>query len=173
MKNRFIIITIVGILVTIASSFTVNAQEPIWREESAWSEGDGFPGKNWAMYLNYTIDSGTIETDLIADFDEYLDIGNITVYNDADSLFVEFEVFDGWQLNETHVDVAVDDDGNGIPDFPINKGGNPKIGKFDYKNETHYLYPNTTTFTFAITKTWSTGEIVYIASHAEVAIYSI
>ena len=160
-------------MVTMAFGITVNAQEPIWREESAWGEGDGFPGNNWAMYLNYTIDSGTVETDLIADFDEYLDIGNVTVWSDADCLFVEFEVSDGWQLNETHVDVAVDEDGNGVPDFPINKGGNPKIGKFSYKNETHYLYPNTTTFRFTITKAWSTGDIVYIAAHAEVAISSI
>ncbi len=41
MKTRLIIITIIGILVTMALSITVNAQEPIWREESAWGEGDG------------------------------------------------------------------------------------------------------------------------------------
>lgn len=169
MKTRLFGIIIVGIMVTMSFGITVNAQVSYWREESAWGEGDGFPGKSWAMYFSYTMDSGIVETDLIADFDEYLDIGNVTVWNDADSLFVEFEVFDGWQLNETHVDVAVDGDVDGVPDFPINKGGNPKVGKFSYKNETHCLYQDTT-FKYTITKAWSTGITVYIAAHAEVAI---
>jgi len=172
MKTRLLLVIIIEIMMTIAFGITVNAQEPIWREESAWSEGDGFPGNNWAMYLNYSIDSGTTETDLIADFDEYLDIGNITVWSDADSLFVKFEVVNGWQLNETHLDISIDN-GDGVPDFPINKGGNPKIGKFSYKNETHYQYPNTTTYIFGITKAWSTGDVVYIAAHAEVALSGI
>lgn len=31
-----------------------NVSVPIYREETAWGEGEDFPGKNWAMYFEYT-----------------------------------------------------------------------------------------------------------------------
>jgi hypothetical protein len=34
---------------------------PIFVYESAWGEGEDFPGKNWAMYLNYTVATSSQE----------------------------------------------------------------------------------------------------------------
>ncbi len=32
-----------------------NAGGQVVRRETGWGEGPGFPGKNWAMYLNFTV----------------------------------------------------------------------------------------------------------------------
>ena len=38
-----------------AEVLLLNETGYVVQEETAWDEGDGFPGKNWAMYFNYTV----------------------------------------------------------------------------------------------------------------------
>lgn len=38
-----------------AEVLLLNETGYVVQEETAWGEGDGFPGKNWAMYFNYTV----------------------------------------------------------------------------------------------------------------------
>jgi outer membrane protein assembly factor BamB len=106
-------------------------------------------------YTSYSLgplvyNGGIVITDLIADGGSpatEIDVGDITVWNDTTYLYIQYELFDGWLLNKTHVHVSGPDGGDGdtVPDdFPITKinkqgkGGSPKVGKFDYHNNTHY-----------------------------------
>lgn len=95
---------------------------------------------------------------LIADGgDEYLDVGDVMIWQDADYLYVKYVTVDGWTMWETHLHVAESAD-----DIP-QANGNPKVGKFDYK-ETH---DGVTEYTYMIPwgDDWS---ILYIAAHAVV-----
>ncbi|MFO7968031.1 MAG: hypothetical protein R6U44_10585 [Archaeoglobaceae archaeon] len=79
-------------------------------------------------------------TDLLAGQD--MDVGNVTVWNDATNLYVKYVVDkEGWCMTETHLHVAESADeipqteakgkGNG------DSGGNPIPGQFEYTNDTH------------------------------------
>jgi hypothetical protein len=66
---------------------------------------------------------------------QHIDVGTVYVWNDAEYLYVQYMIDDdawddgdGWGLYETHVHV-----GEGLEDFPLNRGGNPQIGHFTYK----------------------------------------
>jgi hypothetical protein len=67
------------------------------------------------------------------------DIGDVLVWNDADTLYVKF-VSTGDCLLETHVHV-----GTSLADFPLTKKGNPIPGHFDYSDPhgcvSEYTYP--------------------------------
>lgn len=84
-----------------------------------------------------------------------IDVGNVSVWNDVDTLYVKFETTDSWYLNETHVAVGTSVDA--IPQ----KNGNPIPGKFEYKNESF-----TNEYTYAIPLTGA--QELIIAAHAEV-----
>jgi len=79
--------------------------------------------------------AGVLDTqvDLIAGngSGESLDVGNISVSNNATHIVVEFTTIDGWLLNETHLHIANESE-EGIPQT---KKGNPKVGQFDYSEE--------------------------------------
>jgi Ca-activated chloride channel family protein len=98
---------------------------------------------------------------LIADGgDEYLDVGDVTIWQDATNVYVKYVTTGGWEMTETHL--HVDD---AVADIPQNKKGNPKIGKFDYSN---VHSPAVTEYTYTIPWSLSSGDILYIAAHAVV-----
>ena len=113
------------------------------------------------------------EVDLIADGgDEFLVVGNITYgeLNTTDGYYFVIIVFlyGEWQLNETHIHVTNGSDGNPIPQT---RKGNPKVGRFEYKNDTHYLYPEEQGMMLMINVTekgWQEGDTLQIAVHAEI-----
>jgi outer membrane protein assembly factor BamB len=145
-----------------------------------WNDND-------VSYTSYAL--GTIisfgpvyKTDIIADGGSpatEIDVGDITVWNDTTNLYVQYDLFDGWLLNKTHVHVSGEDgsDTDNVPDdFPITKinkngkGGSPKVGKFDYSNNTHYLYPEAMRITYLYTIPWADlGDPTFIAAHAAVS----
>jgi hypothetical protein len=106
------------------------------------------------MGIAHTVDN-PYSTDLIAG--QEIDVGNVSVWNDATNLYVEFGTTDNWHLNETHLAV-----GTSVGDIP-QKNGNPIPGKFEYKNESF-----TTNHTYAIPLAWAQGEELSIAAQAEV-----
>ncbi|MFX0105536.1 MAG: hypothetical protein ACFE75_08600, partial [Candidatus Hodarchaeota archaeon] len=97
---------------------------------------------------------------------QHIDVGDVIVWNNADSVYVNYSLIDGWCLTETHLHVATSLEG--IPQTQPNKkgngGGNPIPGHFDYKGEHDCL----STFTYEIPLTWNMDDLIYIAAHAEV-----
>lgn len=71
---------------------------------------------------------------------QHIDAGTITVYNDADYIYVTYNTANGYVLTQTHLYV-----GN-CEAIPVNKKGNPVPGLFPYKN----THNNITSFTYQV-----------------------
>jgi len=67
-------------------------------------------------------------TDLLAG--KTMDVGDLQVWNDVENLYVEYVLDPDWCLTEYHLHVAVSSE-----EIPQTKKGNPKPGKFEYKEE--------------------------------------
>jgi len=91
-----------------------------------------------------------------------IDVGTVTVWNDATDLHVEYETTDGWVMTETHLEVVCATD-----DFPTTKKGNPKVGHFTYGEP---LDPPNTEWSEVIplSEVWCGGDPLFIAAQAEV-----
>jgi len=123
-------------------------------------------------------------TDLLAG--QTLDVGDVLVWNDGDTLYVKYVIYEeGWCLTETHLAVVTD-----VNDFPTNKAGNPKVGHFPYQcsyNGSEWVFqikedgnadagcdaddsPETclTAITYTIPLDWVPDTELFIAAHAVV-----
>lgn len=92
-----------------------------------------------------------------------IDVGTVTVSNDATNLYVEYSTTGGWLLGETHLAVATS-----LSGIPQTKTGNPKVGKFDHQMEHD---PPVTDYTYTISLAdagYDPGDALVIAAHAEV-----
>lgn len=90
-------------------------------------------------------------------------IGTLSVYNDADYLYITYTLFDGWMLEETHVHVASD-----LSGIPCNRNGIPVPGQFAF-GACHD--PTVAVYTYAIEmEPWGFqyGDEVVVAAHAAV-----
>lgn len=79
-------------------------------------------------------DSHISEYPLLAGQD--MEVGTVKVSNDGEYLYVEYvlneaALDEGWCITETHTHAGAE-----LSDFPLNKGGNPQVGLFDF-NMTH------------------------------------
>ena len=101
---------------------------------------------------------GEQTVDLIAGGD--LDIGNVTVWNNTENIYVEFTTTGDWCMIETHMHIATL-----VADIPQTKKGNPKPGKFEYFGD---YDPCDTEVVFTIQNDYQTGDEVIIAAHAAV-----
>lgn len=90
---------------------------------------------------------------------QHIDVGSVSVWNDADFLYVKYETTGGWCLTETHVHIATQ------PELIPQRNGNPIPGLFNHKKEhdceTEYTYVD-------IPLDWNPDEVIYVAVHAEV-----
>ena len=86
-------------------------------------------------------------------------VGDVSVWNDADHLYVKYETTDGWYLIGSHVHFATSLDG--IPQII----GNPIPGEFDYAMEHD---PEVFKYTYEIALNALEPGTVYIATHADV-----
>ena len=110
--------------------------------------------------------NGPKTVDLLAGQD--MKVGEVTTWNDDDYIYVKYEldedaIDEGWCITETHVHVGKD-----LEDFPLNRGGNPQIGHFDYK-EKHD--PCVKEYKYEILLDdhgWEAGDDLLIAAHAVV-----
>lgn len=60
-------------------------------------------------------------------------VGEVTVDVVDDNYIITYNMYNsGYCLTETHLSVVDDANNDGNPDFPLNGGGNPKIGQFEY-----------------------------------------
>lgn len=103
---------------------------------------------SWEGFTDPEID---FTWDLIAGQNMYA--GTVHVYNDADTLYVVYTMFDGWMLEEAHVLVSLEEPGP--------KDGSP--GRFPYKKE---FNPPVSTCTFEIPLAdFPAKSTLYIATH--------
>lgn len=98
-------------------------------------------------------------------------IGTVSVGNDADYIYVTYEVIGGWELLETHLAAALSL-GTTYPSdgLPQTKKGDPILGKFPWKANHN---PAVTTYTYQISladEGFYVGQYLYIAAHAVVAL---
>jgi len=85
-------------------------------------------------------------------------VGTVTVTNDAENLTVTFATDPDWFIMETHLAVATS-----FGDIPQTKKGNPKVGKFPYKNSLDPYEP----FTISLSDLGAgSGDTLYVAAHA-------
>lgn len=68
--------------------------------------------------------------DLIAG--QHIDVGDVSIWNDADYLYVKYTTTDGWYMTETHLDVQceLEDIPQTLPNKKGKGGGNPIPGHF-------------------------------------------
>ena len=123
MKKLFLTLLAGGLLLTSCET------EPVGTAESL----DGLAAKskiNDKSTNTFTFDTScaaTQETDLIAGKNMYAGTVSVTKLDD-ETLEVSFNAAPGFCITETHLHVAAEPG-----DFPVNGGGNPKIGNFDYQ----------------------------------------
>lgn len=94
---------------------------------------------------------------------QYIDVGEVTVWNDADDLFVLIETTGGWLLTETHVAIATS-----MEELPQTGSGNPKVGHFDLSAEHD---PPVATYQYHVAYEYEPGVEVFIAVHAVVVLF--
>ena len=89
-------------------------------------------------------------------------VGNVTVSNDVENLYVTYTTMGDWHMTKTHLHVA-----ESLVDIPQNKNSSPTPGKFEYKTDPHE--PPVTDFTYTIPlNSWEPDTELYIAAHAVV-----
>ncbi len=96
--------------------------------------------------------------DLIAG--QSMDVGEVCVSDDGDTMTVEYTTDDGWQLVETHLHVAGEE-----ADIPQNRKGNPKIGHFEHSDP--HAWTDAYSYTFPLPDSGGDDEWA-IAAHAVV-----
>jgi hypothetical protein len=89
---------------------------------------------------------------------QYMDVGDVEVWNDGCTLYVRYTTDEPWWMTETHLHVATDPD-----DIPQTKNGNPKVGHFEYQM---IHDPRVNDFTYEVPL--NGDGIYYIAAHAVV-----
>jgi hypothetical protein len=101
-------------------------------------------------------------TDLIAG--QHHDVGDVTVWNDADFLYVSYEVHYVWlRLKQTHLHTADSLDG-----IPHNKNNIPVPGKFAHKT-LHDRWVQEFTYEIPMDPSWAPDTDLFIASHAVIS----
>ncbi|MEN8131093.1 MAG: hypothetical protein ABFS45_13040 [Pseudomonadota bacterium] len=99
--------------------------------------------------------------DLVAG--QHTDSGDVSVCNEADTLYVQYATVDGWLMTETHL--VVEQHPESIPQMG---SGNPKIGHFTYQRT---YTPGTNEDTYEIDLSGLglvEGDEIVIAAHAVV-----
>lgn len=98
------------------------------------------------------------EEDLMAG--QHTNVGQLLMYDTAQSLVVRFDAKPDWRITETHLAIATSPDG-----IPQTKKGNPIPGQFQYKNDT---LNSVESCQFNVPMTWASGTTLYIAAHCVV-----
>lgn len=105
------------------------------------------------------------DTPLIADGGSAataIEVGVVKVWNDADYLYVKYEISDlDWCITKTHLHAATS-----LSDIPQTKNGNPIPGQFEYF-ESHDCETEVT-YTIPLGE-WNPGDSLAIAAHAVVS----
>lgn len=93
-----------------------------------------------------------------------LDVGDVTVTQDTENLYITYTTTGGWYLIETHLYV-----GDSLADLPTTKRGNP-VPRLLPHNSTHLATDTVTshTYTIPLSTYFETDAVIDIAAHAAV-----
>ncbi len=91
-----------------------------------------------------------------------IDVGDLLVWNDSDTLYLQYNTASSWALAETHLAVA-----GSLAEIPQTKKGNPIPGKFPYK-ASHSPELMQYTYEIDLESIALTGGDIIIAAHADV-----
>lgn len=119
--------------------------------ESAGGEGTPYAKPRWAMWFPYTLNSGETKVKLLAG--DKIEVGSVTVNNDAQNLYVQYNTTNGWTLTETHVYAEEKEPASAA------------AGKFTDKKEN---LGNITSVLHTIPLSLYTGNTLYLVTHAAV-----
>lgn len=108
---------------------------------------------------NKNITEEPYKTDLIAD--QIYDVGNVTVWNINDTIFVKYMTTGEWLINETHLHIECE-----LYDIP-QENGNPIIAEFDYQSiheigVTEYTYKITRSYRCNVNRPLSIAAYAYV-----------
>jgi hypothetical protein len=135
--------------------------------ETAWGDGEEFPGGNWFMHFEYN--GGEYTTDLVSGRDKQK-VGEVSVTEVNGSIEVTYTTDAGWKITETHLAVADEEPvvANGNEWYEngwLNNGGNPPPGQFP--DGDNFGNPGVDEETYTVDVSGKTYP-VYIGAHAVV-----
>ncbi len=83
-------------------------------------------------------ESSTASVNIIAG--QNMVIGDLVISYDSDNIYVEYNTYDGWFMNEVQLWI-----GESLSEMPQTRSGNPQIGRFPYTSdnlygESYYLF---------------------------------
>jgi hypothetical protein len=130
--------------------------------EIAWVSGLQY-GSHDAYYNNYCKQTCCVIEDvkynLVAG--KHTTVGDVTVTNDDDNLYVTYNTKDGWSLKETHLYVGT------YQGLPKNRHGIPVPGKFPYK-ASHVYGTTSYIYTIPLKDIATFNSCLIVAAHSEV-----
>jgi len=91
-----------------------------------------------------------------------INVGTVTVWNDATNLYVAYQLDGNYQLKTTHMYVG------SCSTIPVNGAGNPRIGLYPYQT-THA--DNTQLYVYVVPLSSLPSGCLCVSSHAEVVAY--
>ncbi len=100
----------------------------IVQTQTGWANGTPMPGNNWAMYVNYCTQScnpcvyPTTTTTLFAG--QTINVGTLSITNNASSITVNYALSNGWYLDEIHLYIGP------LSQMPVNSQNVPVPGQF-------------------------------------------
>ena len=165
-----LLISLLTIVILIGLTFA-------WTPEAAVGESGRVPKANGGLFVVGTqvvqtqdgACGGKVVVPLIAA--RSIEVGNVTIWNDAENLYVRYETSGSWTLTETHLHVnerEADDTVPGNDDIPQTRSGNPIIGLF-YKQDTHPAAQQEFLYHFdLVQESWDFGKELYVAAQADV-----
>jgi len=149
MKASFVLLFITATIL-ISCTKDSNQQETLFKESS-------LPENSRHSDENSILDP-CLEVDLFAG--QFHDAGNVIVNVDNGILTVTYETEGDWELDATHLYVGA------CNAIPVNRKGNPKIGRFPYKEN----HPDGTTSVVYSIDVSNLPNCICIAAHAVVSI---
>ena len=109
----------------------------------------------------YTVCGTATETPLMAG--QSTNVGSVTVWNDLQNVYVNYQTTGSYLLKKTHLYVGA------CNSIPVNNPGNPMIGHFPYKND-HGT--GVASFLVVIPRSSLPEGCLCVAAHAEVVAYN-
>lgn len=89
---------------------------------------------------------------------QYINVGNVIVKNNSDTLYVTYVTTGDWKISEIHLYVGPESE------LPANKKGNPQVGHFPTQDN---FYPMVTSVTYKFLLE-NLDDCFYVAAHAVV-----
>jgi len=115
-----------------------------------------FTGPNWATYLIVNPIEDIQSFYLYAG--QFFKVGELNVWKNNDYLYIQYELDEGFEMEETQLHIAITLDG-----IPQTGNGNPIPGQFDHKR-LYDPYPQSDTYQIDWDSSWNNIDL-YIAAH--------